>query len=313
MAEASLCQAAREGDVARVRTLLEERVHPDTTDDRWPGYTALMLAGEENHAEIVELLLEYGARFDVRTEREMTALTVATCRGSTAAVEAMLRGARPQLEAELSYELADGSCALGIAAYQDQPDIVRLLLAAGADVNFKTASRRVPRCGENGMSTNGGSALHKATAACIPLLLEARADINSLDWSRRTALMRCCRLGRDEGVAELLRAGADVTLRDEDGRTALHYAAEQCSTVMIRALVEAGADLFAEDRAHATPFRIVDSLPQVRLEHRPLEEGVAYIEIPEELWIYGERAGQQECRELLKELMDSALMTKSAR
>eukprot|EP00295_Goniomonas_pacifica_P000297 CAMPEP_0175805872 /NCGR_PEP_ID=MMETSP0107_2-20121207/889_1 /TAXON_ID=195067 ORGANISM="Goniomonas pacifica, Strain CCMP1869" /NCGR_SAMPLE_ID=MMETSP0107_2 /ASSEMBLY_ACC=CAM_ASM_000203 /LENGTH=119 /DNA_ID=CAMNT_0017117325 /DNA_START=20 /DNA_END=380 /DNA_ORIENTATION=- len=80
---------------------------------------------------------------------------------------------------------------------------------------------------------------------------------------------------------------------------------------MIRALVEAGADLFAEDRAHATPFRIVNSLPDVRTSLRePLEQ--AYINIPDELWNWGERPGQQECRELLKELMDSALMTKSA-
>ncbi|KAJ3675433.1 hypothetical protein LUZ60_004475 [Juncus effusus] len=67
--------AARRADVAAVRLLGAKCGDVNLPDG--DGYTPLMLAAKEGHAEICELLISYGAKCDIKTSRGETALSLA--------------------------------------------------------------------------------------------------------------------------------------------------------------------------------------------------------------------------------------------
>jgi ankyrin repeat protein len=107
-----------------------------------------------------------------------------------------------------------GRTALIHAADWDDPQLVRLLLNAGADVN----SRDTPLI---------TAALLNCTEI-VKLLLDAGADVNAKRGAiGGTALMWAARGGTrgTETVKLLLNSGADVNAQDETGSTALMWAA----------------------------------------------------------------------------------------
>ncbi|MDP7886783.1 ankyrin repeat domain-containing protein [Acinetobacter baumannii] len=67
------------GDLEQVKQLLIDREDPNQTDDE--GYTALQAAAENDHLEIVKLLVEKGAH--VTYKSEYTALQLAEMAGNT--------------------------------------------------------------------------------------------------------------------------------------------------------------------------------------------------------------------------------------
>ena len=99
-----------------------------------------------------------------------------------------------------------------LAAHQDKPDCVRLLIAAGAEPN-----------------------------------LRAKDSV-----SGETALLFAARKGRTQNVIALLRAGADPNLASlTSGLTALVYMAARGSVQGVAALLAAGADADVVDTASA--------------------------------------------------------------
>ncbi|MDA5023573.1 ankyrin repeat domain-containing protein [Acinetobacter baumannii] len=67
------------GDLEQVKQLLIDREDPNQTDDE--GYTALQAAAENDHLEIVKLLVEKGAHVPYKSE--YTALQLAEMAGNT--------------------------------------------------------------------------------------------------------------------------------------------------------------------------------------------------------------------------------------
>ena len=88
--EEQFWQAARDGDVARVRALLADGVAVDSKTEF--DCTALYFAANSNHPEVVRVLLEAGADVNVRDNSYgFTAISMA---GSKAAVAARCRASR---------------------------------------------------------------------------------------------------------------------------------------------------------------------------------------------------------------------------
>ena len=240
-----LIVAAREGDVALIKTLLEAGADVDVkTSD---GETALILAvspevwGETDEA--VKALLEAGADVDARDSDGVTALILAVWRETDEAVKALLEAG-----ADVDAKTPDGETALMVAArgtirvdgmevrIGGGAETVDALLEAGADVDAKTP--------------DGATALMFAAAGgdaeTVDALLEAGADVDATMSDGSTALMFGAFGGDADTVDALLEAGADVDATMSDGSTALMSGAFGGDADTVDALLEAGADVDAK-------------------------------------------------------------------
>ena len=114
--ETVLMTAARAGDTASVKTLLAHGGKPDATEN-WHGQTALMWAAMENHAEVVQLLIDAGAEVD-RASTKHDWVKISYSEGNVPKTRDF-----------------GGLTALQLAAREGSLESVEKLLAAGADAN----------------------------------------------------------------------------------------------------------------------------------------------------------------------------------
>jgi len=117
-----------------------------------------------------------------------------------------------------------GDTALHLAAAGYRVEIVRLLLAAGADPNAATNHRR-----------------------STPLHYAADGYITGPVWDakRQVETIRC-----------LLDAGAEIDAQDKNGATPLHRAVRTRCTAAVRCLLEAGSDPILKNKPGSTPFHL---------------------------------------------------------
>ena len=128
----------------------------------------------------------------------------------------------------------DGTTALHWAAFNDDLDMAKLLVAAGA--NVKSATRV-------GSITPLFMACKNGNAAMIGLFLNAGADPNATDEHGTTALMTAAASGGADAVKTLVEHGADVNAREgAHGQTALMFAASLNRAAAIKVLMEYRAD-----------------------------------------------------------------------
>eukprot|EP00756_Hemistasia_phaeocysticola_P036338 Hpha_TRINITY_DN16637_c0_g1::TRINITY_DN16637_c0_g1_i1::g.179119::m.179119 len=137
--EQRLREAGKQGDVAVLRSLLDEHGN-DICDasDSW-GFTALMWASWHGHAEGVKMLLAAGASVISRDKDGQSALYHAAWNGEMVTVDLLLRGG-----AEPDAADNEGETPLAAAAAHGHYAVVNLLLTAGADPARADASGREP-------------------------------------------------------------------------------------------------------------------------------------------------------------------------
>lgn len=175
---------------------------------------ALARATTESGVSMV-LLARYLGRHDslvqlINVVPELT-LAEAAAVGDRARVGEVL-ATRPAAARELT---VDGFTPLHLAAYFSHPQIVRALLAAGADPDAvaRNASQVRP--------------LHSATAGgdvdCVRLLVVAGADVCATQHGGYTPAHAAVSHG-DAMVAVLVEAGASLDVAADDGRTAREVA-----------------------------------------------------------------------------------------
>lgn len=158
--------------------------------------------------------------------------------------DALLTAARTNDLAGVQAELALGTSPnppsyhtsyvpLQFATQHGDAEMVRLLLAAGADTEYR--------------DHNGDRALLWAAseghAEVVRLLLAAGSPPDSdLDPYGETPLMEASTYAHDDVAVLLLAAGADPNRREQIGVTALHYAARTDNVALVGALLTAGAN-----------------------------------------------------------------------
>jgi ankyrin repeat protein len=127
----ALNEAALNGDLERVKLLLEQDGDPNGIDPE--GRTALMFASFNGHTETVRMLLEAGAEVATRDAMGRTALLYA-CTGPFAETVKLL------LDYQADPNIVDHDehfSPLMHAAAEGQLEVVKLLLKSGADPMLK--------------------------------------------------------------------------------------------------------------------------------------------------------------------------------
>lgn len=271
-----LLLAAKRGDAAGVRRLLEEGVGADAADAR--GVPAIVWAAFIGDDETIKALLDAGAKVRNKDTLGHQALLFYLTggmggggrpRAGQAAVERHEEVVRWLVEAGAGVNLPGlyrgtvlGS-AIALAPFPAQPEYnplpyyltvasVRFLIAAGADVNAADALGRTPLM----------AAAEKPSTELIKLLLEAgaRTSVNAKDNEGRTALMSASQQSNVEAIKTLLEAGAGVNAKDKLGRTALMYGHaykyRPASLEPFKFLIGAGANVNDADGAGQTPLML---------------------------------------------------------
>ncbi|KAH8779874.1 hypothetical protein F5883DRAFT_638437 [Diaporthe sp. PMI_573] len=163
------------------------------------GYTALCLAADGGHEDIVQLLLKNGANVDGGGEDGKIPLRHAAVQGNVDIVRTLLeKGAN--VNAVGKNRLF--ATALLAASGEGYEDIVRMLLENGADVD--------EACREHGAPLR--EAARNGHEQVVKMLLEHGADVNAWDQWYGCALTAAIKRGpeRESMVRMLLENGADV-------------------------------------------------------------------------------------------------------
>jgi len=276
------------------------------------SWTPLMYAARQDARAAVRALIERGADVNLADPDGATALVIAIINANHDAAALLLeQGADPNIadtEAAMGplYAAIDmHRLAIGHgrpnprpSGERDEVDVVKLLLARGANPNARLKAPIMQRHHTGGDAALGEGATPFMRAAksgdveVMRLLLEAGADATSTRPNQATALMFAAGLGwRDgspaapsydqgsdkdavEAIALCLDAGLDINATTTTGDTALHAAiAGRGSELIVRYLVERGASLQAKNKQGRTPLdvavasrkdltRIVDFLRQ---------------------------------------------------
>jgi ankyrin repeat protein len=253
--------AARKGDVATARLLLEAGADPNLPLGAFIP-PPLDIAVDKGNLEMVRLLVGKGARptgktLDVAVQtgnRDVVKLVQEASGGLAGApkpgpgslimavARGNLAGIELALESGVDVNARDEYGDTALSAAIRNPEAVRRLLKAGANPNLFGVNDSLPLSG----------AAIAGQLEVMKLLLEAGADLEgrSEGGESPTPLAYAVSGGRVEAVAVLLEAGADVNasqFESEDG-SALGKAIGRGRVDMVRLLIAAGADVNARGK-----------------------------------------------------------------
>jgi uncharacterized protein len=248
----ALVFAARQGDLESAQILVEAGA--DVNQVTRYGWTPLLTAVQNRHYRLASYLLEHGANPNLANNGGWTPLYIATDNRNIesgdypvrtadmdhlefitrlldhgANVNARLCGAESTPDVckgdstetrtifTMQWLYEDGATAFVRAAQSGDVELMKLLLARGADPKIAT--------------TNGDTALMVAAGI-------GWVEGVTFEWSPAQTL---------EAVRMCLDLGLDPNQRDNDGRAALHGAAHKGSNAVVRLLVDRGAKLDMPD------------------------------------------------------------------
>ncbi|WP_422467820.1 ankyrin repeat domain-containing protein [Endozoicomonas sp. ALC013] len=198
----TLAEAAADGDLAKVETLLDSGANPNILG--YFSYTPLHHAAHFGHHAIVKILLAYGADPNLKRMSGLTALQSAVDAGHLNVYKTLL---------PVTHQL-DWNSLLQKFSRHGWEDQVKMALAKGADPNMPGVDNYTP--------------LHDAAAngrlAIVKILLASGAKPNILRYSNATPLHDAAAAGHHAIVETLLASGADPNLKRMGELTALQCA-----------------------------------------------------------------------------------------
>lgn len=204
------------------------------------GHTPLHIAAMNDGAEVAGALLERGAVLEARDDYGRTALVLcARERGGLATVRVLVEGG-----AEVNATDKFGSGALELAAWRGKREVVDYLLDKGA---------KLPAPGEKWH----GLLSMAASQGLETLFRRLAGEVQDLKAAAGGGLLRAAAEGGSAAIVGLLlEKGFDPAEPDRFGWTPLHYAARDGRIDAARALVARGAPLDARTIMGQTAYNI---------------------------------------------------------
>lgn len=223
-ADALLLRAARDGDIALLRTALSLGGDPSATDAS--GATALAIAVAGRQLEIARELIEKDASKIAPEGSQAEPLAIAILIGDAEALDLLLSaGAHPDRP-------LGGLLPLELASMRGDIALVERLLAAGADPSRRGADGSRPgdfaaAIGQEQIArrlkvlepeTDLFALISKqASREDIRAAIESGADVNRVDLFGMPPVVLASASGRDSIVMDLAAAGADLTATSPSG------------------------------------------------------------------------------------------------
>jgi ankyrin repeat protein len=175
-------------------------------------------------------------------------LLAAAFAGNLEMVRGLLDADPASAKSRLRSRDGTGMTALHLATWGGHAEVVRLLLARGADVNAR----------DGGGNTPIALAARWGQPELMDILLAAGADASMRDDQGRTLLHHAAQYGHIEVMQSLLRHGFDVNVQSRVG-TPLHCAASGRRLEAARYLLDHGADLDLRDQLGWSPLHVACS------------------------------------------------------
>jgi ankyrin len=237
----SLVLAAREGALDSVEALVAAKA--DVNKLTGDGSSAMLVAIQNGHYDVARFLLEHGADPNLANEKgwnplylavkhrniETGTIPVPNANQALDFIKMLLdRGADTNLRLKANTEIRNGQRATWLneagatpflrAALCGDIEVMKLLLAHGADPNIPTNDHTTPLMAAAGVGYSDGFIHDRSVEETI------------------------------EAMRLILDLGADVNAANDQGLTALHGAAHKAALEEIQLLVDRGGNLAAKDK-----------------------------------------------------------------
>jgi ankyrin repeat protein len=260
----SLLQAAAEGNIEQVKSLLSKGADVNARDER--GLTTLHHAASHGHKDIFDLLIAKGADTNSKDKWGYTPLYYAIWNEDKDMVRLLVAKG-----ADVNVLPNDDGTPLEYAVWNEDMEMAKLFVDRGAKFNVKDndgwTAFRYAVSGANrelvGLFVEKGadvSSFHGA--ACLGDLdrvksfVQRGTDIDTKDEMDWTALYWAASMGQEDVAEFLIARGADVDARAEDSSTALHQASRAGSVKLVKLLIAKGADVNAKAKNGNAPLHI---------------------------------------------------------
>ena len=217
----------------------------------WTPLMAAVFAGQEN---IVKMLLEHGAKTELKVFKEGWTPFRIAAKTEKYDIAKMLVG----YGADINSQDSRGLTTLGAAVNDRQPKTVKFLLSLGADpdigsgIHFE-ASRPIFSIAGSGASDND--------RLILKMLAEAGADMDSPDTDGLTPFMSSIIHAWDQEITVLLgELGADINTPIHGEISPAMAAASAGKYKVMLFLAERGEDLYKADLNGRTPVGIFEKI-----------------------------------------------------
>ncbi len=253
--ETALMIAANAGSVDVVKQLIAHGADVNLAESR-KGQTALMWAAAEGHPDVVQFLIDHKADIRAASKSGFTALVFAAIKNDPKSVQELLDAG-----ADVNYALPDGTKVLLVAASHKSTlaagtlvdggadpnvadrggnsplhtaaqggdvELIKKLLAKGADANARTA-----KTAPGGRGGAGGGFFRQVAGEQTPLMVAAKAN-------------------HPDAMRALIAGGADPKLKAQDGTTLLMAAVGSGHVEAVRYAYELDPDVQALNATNAT-------------------------------------------------------------
>ncbi len=233
--------ASQEGRTETVEELLRhEKIKVNTKNSE--GSTALMIASQNGHADIIRLLLKKDADVNMQDNDGFTALIYAVQNRHAEVVKELLNHEK----IDVNIRKIDGGTALVLAALDGYGDIVELLLKhRKIDVNLQ----------DNKGATALMCASQEGYSDIVKMLREKGADVNTKAINGATALLYAVRYGHIKAVQELLKyENIDVNKLYGLLRTTVLFHAIQTGNTEIARVLLSRSDIKIQDFTNVLGF-----------------------------------------------------------
>ncbi|XP_033224897.1 ankyrin repeat domain-containing protein 17-like isoform X3 [Belonocnema kinseyi] len=263
----SLVEACTDGDVGTVKKLLTEgRSVHETTEE---GESLLSLACSAGYYELAQVLLAMSANVEDRgIKGDCTPLMEAASAGHADIVRLLIAHG-----ADVNAQSTSGNTPLMYACAGGHEEVVRALLDAGANVEDHNENGHTPL-------------MEAASAGHVPvakILLDHGAGINThSNEFKESALTLACYKGHLDMVRFLLEAGADQEHKTDEMHTALMEASMDGHVEVARLLLDSGAQVNMPTDSFESPLTLAACGGHVDLAMLLIERGANIEEVNDE-------------------------------